>query len=119
MKQRAESTITSSQEVGTELQKTKEQLDQCSALLNSKSMYIRTASSFTDRLFGKTYQNKREFKRQRAVLKRVSETLEEMQTKVPALLPNETRFLNVKPWQNTKNSVRETVSPIPAIHLRA
>jgi septal ring factor EnvC (AmiA/AmiB activator) len=71
----ASSTTSNVAESQRELQKIKQNLDMCSALLKERSLEVQTNSGFLERFLGKTYRRKQEFMRQKSLLQNVSDAL--------------------------------------------
>jgi septal ring factor EnvC (AmiA/AmiB activator) len=112
----ASSTTSNVAESQRELQKIKQNLDTCSALLKERSLEVQTNSGFLERFLGKTYQRKREFMRQKSLLQNVSDALDRIHTEMPALLPSsDTKLLSSSTWNAKAQPLVDIREPIPEL----
>ncbi|KAF4950799.1 hypothetical protein FGADI_7932, partial [Fusarium gaditjirri] len=101
----AEATITSINDVNSELQDIKQCLDECSSLLQAKSVDISTSASSVDWIIGAVGRRTkiwraREFERQKMLMLQVSEALEKVEKEGQLLLSNQDMaFLDIEPWE--------------------
>jgi uncharacterized phage infection (PIP) family protein YhgE len=112
----ASSTTTNVAESQRELQKIKQNLDICSALLKEQSLEVQTNSGFLERFLGKTYQRKQEFNRQKSLLQTVSDALNRIHTEMPALLPSsDTKLLSSSQWNAKAQPLVDIRESIPEL----
>jgi chromosome segregation ATPase len=112
----ASATTSSVTESQRELQKIKQNLDTCSALLKERSLEAQTNSGFLERFLGKTYKRKQEFMRQKNLLQNVSNALDKIHTEMPVLLPNsDTKLLGSSPWDAKSQPIVGVREPIPEL----
>lgn len=115
----ATSTVSNVRDVANELQKLKQHLDSCAAVLSQENTEMKVKTAFMDKFMLKKSRNARQFEREKKAILQVTEALGSVHSKVPAMLPGSSlKFLELKP--STKgNSKSKTTSPsIPSAVLR-
>lgn len=123
LERHAQSTTSNVTEDNRQLQKMKQTLDQCNSLIKARSLDVETSESFVEHFagllgprIGNNSKRTREFRRQKEVMEQVSQTLEQIHSEVPLLLPSQQmKFLDVKPWNTAEISVTEIGELIPAM----
>ena len=122
LERHAQSTTANVTDDNRQLQKLKQALDECNALIQAKSLEVQSKATLVERFagllgsrIGDKVRRPREFQRQRQAMERVSQTLEQLQSEVPLLLPShQMKFLDVKPWSTSDAMATET-EDIPAV----
>ncbi|KAL9565714.1 hypothetical protein ACKAV7_009896 [Fusarium commune] len=117
----AEATISNINDVNSELQDVKECLDECSSLLQAKSVDLSTSASSVDWIIGavgwctRTFRA-REFERQKMLMQQVSEVLEKIEKDGQLLLSSQDMaFLDIEPWDAVKGLTAEENEIIPEL----
>ncbi|KAG7411318.1 hypothetical protein Forpe1208_v009787 [Fusarium oxysporum f. sp. rapae] len=117
----AEATISNINDVNSELQDVKECLDECSSLLQAKSVDLSTSASSVDWIIGavgwctRTFRA-REFERQKMLMQQVSEVLEKIEKDGQLLLSSQDMaFLDIEPWDAVKGLIAEENEIIPEL----
>ncbi|KAK4207741.1 hypothetical protein QBC37DRAFT_454697 [Rhypophila decipiens] len=122
----AQSTAANVNDDSRQLQKWKQTLDKCNELIQAKSLEVETQAGlvewFGDKLghrVGNKMKRSREFKRQKVVMEQLAQTLDEIHSQVPMLLPQgeKMKFLDsAKYGSKPKVTVGVTeVDEIPAV----
>lgn len=117
----AEATISNINDVNSQLQDVKECLDECSSLLQAKSVDLSTSTSSVDWIIGAvsrctgTFRAK-EFERQKMLMQQVSEVLEKIEKDGQLLLSSQDMaFLDIKPWEAATGLIVEDKERIPEL----
>ncbi|KAL7762936.1 hypothetical protein ACKLNR_006294 [Fusarium oxysporum f. sp. zingiberi] len=117
----AEATISNINDVNSQLQDVKECLDECSSLLQAKSVDLSTSTSSVDWIIGtvgrctRTFRAK-EFERQKMLMQQVSEVLEKIEKDGQLLLSSQDMaFLDIKPWEAATGLIVEDKERIPEL----
>ena len=117
----AEATISNINDVNSQLQDVKECLDECSSLLQAKSVDLSTSTSSVDWIIGavsrctRTFRAK-EFERQKMLMQQVSEVLEKIEMDGQLLLSSQDMaFLDIKPWEAATGLIVEDKERIPEL----
>ncbi|EXL47934.1 hypothetical protein FOCG_10440 [Fusarium oxysporum f. sp. radicis-lycopersici 26381] len=117
----AEATISNINDVNSQLQDVKECLDECSSLLQAKSVYLSTSTSSVDWIIGAVGRCTRifrakEFERQKMLMQQVSEVLEKIEKDGQLLLSSQDMaFLDIKPWEAATGLIVEDKERIPEL----
>ncbi|KAM7218897.1 hypothetical protein V8F06_005777 [Rhypophila decipiens] len=122
----AQSTAANVNDDNRQLQKWKQTLDKCNELIQAKSLEVETQAGlvewFGDKLghrIGNKMKRSREFKRQKVVMEQLAQTLDEIHSQVPKLLPQgeKMKFLDsAKYGSKSRVAVGVTeVDEIPAV----
>ncbi|CCT70870.1 uncharacterized protein FFB20_11066 [Fusarium fujikuroi] len=117
----AEATISNINDVNSELQDVKECLDECSSLLQAKSVDLSTSATSIDWIIGAVGRCTRkfrakEFERQITLMQQVAEVLEKIEQEGQLLLSSQNMaFLDAKPWDDVKNPIVEEHETIPEL----
>ncbi|OCL11173.1 hypothetical protein AOQ84DRAFT_424857 [Glonium stellatum] len=115
----ASSTKLTAEEIQRELQKVKQKLDTCSALLGERYEDVQASSGSVEGLLKRQHQRKRDFSGQRDLMQDVLNTLDKIHSDVPVLLEShDAKFLDAKPWNGDSRSVVDVGSPIPELCCR-
>ncbi|EXM26222.1 hypothetical protein RAB80_012662 [Fusarium oxysporum f. sp. vasinfectum] len=117
----AEATISNINDVNSQLQDVKECLNECSSLLQAKSVDLSTSTSSVDWIIGavsrctRTFRAK-EFERQKMLMQQVSEVLEKIEMDGQLLLSSQDMaFLDIKPWEAATGLIVEDKERIPEL----
>ncbi|KAF5692859.1 hypothetical protein FDENT_2499 [Fusarium denticulatum] len=116
----AEATISNINDVNSELQDVKECLDECSSLLQAKSVDLSTSATSVDWVIGVVGRCTRkfrvkEFERQITLMQQVAEVLDKIEQEGQLLLSSQDMaFLDTKPW-DAKSLIVEENETIPAL----
>ncbi|KAL5598153.1 hypothetical protein FOBRF1_011946 [Fusarium oxysporum] len=117
----AEATISNINDANSQLQDVKECLDECSSLLQAKSVDLSTSTSSVDWIIGavgrctRTFRAK-EFERQQMLMQQVSEVLEKIEKDGQLLLSSQDMaFLDIKPWEAATGLIVEDKERIPEL----
>lgn len=117
----AEATISNINDVNSELQDVKECLDECSSLLQAKSVDLSTSATSIDWIIGAVGRCTRkfrakEFERQITLMQQVAEVLEKIEQEGQLLLSSQNMaFLDAKPWDDVKTPIVEEHETIPEL----
>ncbi|KAH8590060.1 hypothetical protein B0O99DRAFT_655118 [Bisporella sp. PMI_857] len=106
-----------------ELHKIKQNLEQCSTLVKERSLDVSTSSGLMDRflpilpVIGVSIKRYQDFNKQKLLMQQALETLDQIHTEVPKLLPStgDVKFLDIKPWNSEIVSVIDVGAPIPDV----
>jgi chromosome segregation ATPase len=124
LKDVADFTTSSVKDANRELQRIKQRLDECSSLIQAKSIDVSTSAGAVERIAGligpqfvsTNIRRMREFRKQKEAMQQVSETLEKIYREVPLLLPSqEMKFLDIKPRDATVAPVVKVGDEIPDV----
>lgn len=117
----AEATISNINGINSELQDVKECLDECSSILQAKSVDLSTSATSVDWVIGavgrctKRFRAK-EFERQRTLMQQVAEVLQKIEQEGLLLLSSQSMaLLDTKPWDDVKNPIVEEHETIPEL----
>ncbi|KAF4436530.1 hypothetical protein FACUT_6388 [Fusarium acutatum] len=116
----AEATNSNINEVNSELQDAKECLDECSSLLQAKSVDLSTSATSVDWIIGAVGRCTRkfrakEFERQITLMQQVAEVLDKIEQEGQLLLSSQDMaFLDTKPW-DVKRLIVEGNETIPEL----
>ncbi|KAM7186292.1 hypothetical protein V8F33_011888 [Rhypophila sp. PSN 637] len=124
----AQSTAANVNDDNRQLQKWKQTLDKCNELIQAKSLEVETQAGLVEWFGGKLghrignkMKRSREFKRQKVVMEQLAQTLDEIHSQVPMLLPRgeKMKFLDgARYGSKSKVTVGVTeVDEIPAVSL--
>ncbi|KAF5592202.1 uncharacterized protein FSUBG_10243 [Fusarium subglutinans] len=117
----AEATISNINDVNCELQEVKECLDECSSLLQAKSVDLSTSATSVDWIIGAVGRCTRkfrakEFERQITLMQQVAEVLDKVEQEGQLLLSSQDMpFLDTKPWGDVKGLIMEENEAIPEL----
>lgn len=117
----ANSTTSTVQDVAAELQRLKQNLNDCAAVLNGETAQLRVKTSVIDKFLRKKSRHAREFKREKTAILEATEALATVHSKVPALLPggSNMKFLELKPRRKGTSVSVTTGNTMPPVVLRS
>ena len=116
----ANSTTATVQDVAVELQRLKQNLNDCAAVLNGETAQLRVKTSVIDKILRKKSRHAREFKREKTAILQAIEALATVHSKVPELLPGSNmKFLELKPSQEGSSISFIIESGIPQVACRS
>lgn len=117
----AEATISNINGINSELQDVKECLDECSSLLQAKSVDLSTSATSVDWVIGavgrctKRFREK-EFERQRTLMQQATEVLQKIEQEGQLLLSSQNMaLLDARPWDDVKSPIVEEHETIPEL----
>jgi chromosome segregation ATPase len=117
----ANSTTSMVQSVAAELQRLKESLDACAAVLNGETAQLRVKTSVVDRFYRKKSRQAREFQREKTAMLEATEALATAKSCVPKLLPggSNMKFLDLKSDTKEASMSMAFESTMPKVVFRS